>query len=69
MKLSLKDYEGALMDFDKANIIERNDATNLKIQGCLKRKLEDYQGAFLNFNEAKVLQRNNVHTMEVMQQL
>ncbi len=57
------------MDFDKVNIIEGNDATILKIRGCLKRKLEDYQGALLNFNEAEVFQRNNVHTMEVMQQL
>ncbi len=35
MKLSSKDYEGALMDFDKANIIEGNDATILKIRRCL----------------------------------
>jgi hypothetical protein len=55
------------MDFDKANIIEGNDATILKIQGCLKRKLEDYQGVLLDFNEVEVLQRNNVHTMVVVQ--
>jgi hypothetical protein len=54
------------MDFDKANIIEGNDARILKIRGCLKRKLEDYQGVLLDFNEVEVLQRN---TMVVVQQL
>jgi tetratricopeptide (TPR) repeat protein len=41
----LDDYQGALEDFDKADVLEPNDAYTLKNHGDVKYMLDDYQGA------------------------
>jgi hypothetical protein len=38
----LKDYQGALKDFDKANVLKSNNVFNLKTRGDVKRMLQDY---------------------------
>jgi tetratricopeptide (TPR) repeat protein len=61
----LKDYQGALKDFQKANVLEPNDAFTLHSCGDVKRMLNDYQGALEDLDKANVLQPNNAVTLKV----
>jgi hypothetical protein len=42
----LKDYQGALEDLDKANVLEPNDVFILTIHGNVKYMLDDYHKYF-----------------------
>jgi len=65
LKNILKDYEGALEDFDKVNVLEPNHAFNLRIRGDVKRILEDYQGALEDLDKADVLEPNHAFTLQI----
>jgi len=41
----LKEYQGALEDLDKANVLEPNNAFTPKTRENVKYQLDDYQGA------------------------
>jgi tetratricopeptide (TPR) repeat protein len=47
----LKDYQGALQDFNEVLRIEPKNAFALCSRGDTKRMLDDYQGALQDFNE------------------
>jgi tetratricopeptide (TPR) repeat protein len=55
----LKDYQGALEDLDKADVLEPNNASTLRSRGCVKMMLKDYQGALEDLDKANVLEPNN----------
>jgi tetratricopeptide (TPR) repeat protein len=55
----LHDYQGALEDLDKANILEPNNAFTLSVRGDVKRMLDDYQGALEDLHKADVLKPKN----------
>jgi Flp pilus assembly protein TadD len=59
----LDDYQGALEDLDKADVLEPNNAFTLRIRGDLKYMLHDYQGALQDLNKADVLEPNNAFTL------
>ncbi|CAK9273806.1 unnamed protein product [Sphagnum jensenii] len=63
VKGMLKDYQGALKDLDKANVLEPNDAFTLRKRGDAKRMLKDYQGALEDLNKADVLEPNDTFTL------
>ena len=59
-KVELKDYSGAIADFNKA--IELNDQYKIFayfIRGIAKVELKDYRGAILDFNKAMELSPND----------
>jgi tetratricopeptide (TPR) repeat protein len=60
VKKMLKHYQGALKDFDKAYVIEPNNAFILKIYGNVNTKLKDYQGALEDLDNTHVIEPNNV---------
>jgi len=41
----LKDYQGALKDLAKADVLELNNASTLRSCETIKNMLDDYQGA------------------------
>ncbi len=41
----LNDYQGALKDLDKADVLEPNNAITLAVRGNVKYMLHDYQRA------------------------
>jgi len=45
VKRMLKEYQGALEDLDKADVLEPNNAFTLRTRGIVKNMLDDYQGA------------------------
>ncbi len=59
----LKDYQGALKDFEKANVLEPNDAFTLHSCGDVKRMLKDYQGALEDLDMIHILEPNNAFTL------
>jgi hypothetical protein len=48
----LEDYQGALDDFDKSNVLELNNAFTFKWHGHVKRMLQDSQGALKDLDKA-----------------
>jgi tetratricopeptide (TPR) repeat protein len=52
-----------LEDFDKADVLEPNNAFTLQRRGDVKRMLKDYQGALEDLNKANVLEPNNAFTL------
>jgi tetratricopeptide (TPR) repeat protein len=52
VKRKLKDYQGALNDFDKVDVLEPNNAFTLRSRGNVKRMLKDYQAALNDFDKA-----------------
>jgi tetratricopeptide (TPR) repeat protein len=52
----LDDYQGALEDLEKADVLEPNNAFTLTVRGNVKRILHDYQGASEDLDKANVLQ-------------
>jgi len=59
----LKDYQGALEDLNKADVLEPNNAFTLRCRGDVKRMLKDYQGALEDLDKANVLEPNNAFTL------
>jgi tetratricopeptide (TPR) repeat protein len=57
----LCDYQGALEDLDKANVLEPNNA--FRYRGRVKGMLKEYQGALEDLAKADVLQPNNASTL------
>ncbi|KAH9547401.1 hypothetical protein CY35_11G032700 [Sphagnum magellanicum] len=61
----LHDYQGALEDLDKADVLQPNKACILKIRGDVKRFLKDYQGALEDLDKADVFEPNNASTLGI----
>jgi len=61
----LKDYQGALENLDKANVLEPNNAFTLEIRGDVKKMLHDYHGALEDLHRAHVLEPNNVFILKI----
>jgi tetratricopeptide (TPR) repeat protein len=59
----LKDYVGALQEFDKVDVFEPNNASTLMIHGDVKRNLQDYVGALEDLDKVDVLKPNNAFTL------
>jgi tetratricopeptide (TPR) repeat protein len=59
----LEDYQGALEDLNKVDVLEPNDAINLRWRGNVKQKLKDYQGGLEDLNKANVFEPNNAFTL------
>jgi serine/threonine protein kinase len=55
----LHDYQGALEDLDKADVLEPNNAFILRNRGRVKYMMNDYQGALEDLDKADVLEPNN----------
>ena len=51
-KIDLKDYEGAIADYDKAILIDTDNAISYNNRAIAKRKLEDYIGAIADYTKA-----------------
>ncbi len=60
VKNILKDYQGALEDFDKVDVFEPNNAFTLNSRGGVKNMLKDYQGTMEDFDKVNVLDSNIV---------
>jgi tetratricopeptide (TPR) repeat protein len=56
----LDEYQRALEDFHKGDVLEPSNATTLKICGDVKKMLHDYQGALEDLDKVDVLESNNV---------
>ncbi len=63
LKRMLKDYEGALEDLDKADVLEPNNTSTLNNRGDVKMMLKEYQGALEDLDKVDVLQPNNAFTL------
>jgi serine/threonine protein kinase len=59
----LKEYQGALEDLNKADVLRPNNAPTLAIRGDVKRMLKEYQGALEDLDKADVLEPNDVFTL------
>jgi tetratricopeptide (TPR) repeat protein len=60
----LKDYQGALEDLDKADVLQPNNAFTLRICGDVKRILKDYHGTLEDLDKADVLEPNDEFTLQ-----
>jgi tetratricopeptide (TPR) repeat protein len=61
----LDDYQGALEDLNKANVLEPNNAFTLRIRRHVKNMINKYQGALEDLDKADVLEPNNIHLAEL----
>jgi len=61
----LNDYQGALEDLDKADVLEPNDAFTLRVRGHVKNMLINDQGALEDLDKADVLEPNHAFTLRV----
>jgi serine/threonine protein kinase len=59
----LKEYQGALEDLDKADVLEPHNAFTLRSRGDVKRMLKEYQEALEDLDKADVIEPNNVFTL------
>jgi tetratricopeptide (TPR) repeat protein len=59
----LDDYQGALEDLNKVDVLEPNNASTLTDRGDVKRMLKVYQGALVDLDKANVLEPNNACTL------
>jgi hypothetical protein len=59
----LKDYQGALKDLHKADVLKPNNAFTLQTCGNVKRMLKDCQGVLEDLNKADVLEPNKTFTL------
>jgi serine/threonine protein kinase len=55
----LKDYQGALNDLDKSDVLEPNNVFTLMNYATIKYMLDDYQGALDTMNKVHHLQPND----------
>ncbi len=51
-KFNLKDYRGAIADYNKAIELDPTEATAYNNRGHVKLNLEDYRGAIADCNKA-----------------
>jgi tetratricopeptide (TPR) repeat protein len=65
VKNELDDYQGALDDLDKANVLKPNNVFTLNNRGNVKRMLDDYQGALEDLDKAYVFDPNDAFTLSV----
>jgi tetratricopeptide (TPR) repeat protein len=63
VKRMLKDYQGALENLDKADVLEPNNAFTLGNCGNVKKMLKDYQGALEDLDKVYVLEPNHAFTL------
>jgi tetratricopeptide (TPR) repeat protein len=61
----LKEYQRALEDLDKADVLEPNDAFTLRNRGVVKMMLKEYQGALEDLDKADVLEPNHAFTLTI----
>jgi hypothetical protein len=59
----LHDYQGALEDLDKVDVLEPNNAFTLKTRADVKRMLHDHLGALEDLDKVDVLGTNNAFTL------
>jgi tetratricopeptide (TPR) repeat protein len=59
----LYDYQGALEDLNKADVLGPNNAFTLRTRGYVKHMLYDYQGALEDLDRVDVLEPNNAFTL------
>jgi tetratricopeptide (TPR) repeat protein len=59
----LKEYQGALEDLDKADVLEPNNAFTLESCANVKRMLKEYQGALEDLDKVDLLDPNNAFTL------
>lgn len=59
-KHELEDYNGAIVDYNKAIELDPNDGVSYNNKGLTKYQLEDYYGAILDFTKAIELNPNDV---------
>ncbi len=64
VKKMLHDYQGALQDLDKTNVLELNDAFTLTNHGSVKMLLKDYQGTLENLDKTDVLELIDAFTFD-----
>jgi hypothetical protein len=55
----LEDYVGALEDLEKADVLESNNVSTLRIHGDVKSNLEDYVGTFEDLDKVDVCNQNS----------
>jgi hypothetical protein len=60
----LKDYQGTLEDFDKANVLGSNNVIILKTHGIIKSLLNDLKKTLKGLNETYLIKPNNIHVLE-----
>jgi tetratricopeptide (TPR) repeat protein len=65
VKRMFEDYQGALEDLDKVNVLDLNNASTLRSRGDVKRMLQEYQGPLKDLDKANVLEPNNAFTMRI----
>jgi tetratricopeptide (TPR) repeat protein len=58
-KIDLKDYTGAILDYNKAIELDPDNANAYYNRGCTKSSLEDFRGAMLDYNKAIKLDPDN----------
>ncbi len=58
VKRMLKDYQGALEDFDKVDVFEQNNASILNSHEGVKHMLDDYQGDLEDLDKVDILEPN-----------
>jgi tetratricopeptide (TPR) repeat protein len=61
----LKEYQGALEDLDKADVLEPNNASTLRIRAIVKTVLKECQGALEDLDKADVFEPNNASTLTI----
>jgi tetratricopeptide (TPR) repeat protein len=61
--MMLKNYQGALNDLDKADVLEPNNAFTLRSRGDVKKMLKNYEGALNDLDKADVLEPNHAFTL------
>jgi len=59
----LEDYQGALKDLHKVNVLETNNAFILQSRENVKKMLKDYQGPLEDLNKVNALEPNNALTL------
>jgi tetratricopeptide (TPR) repeat protein len=60
----LEDFQRALEDLDKVDVLEPNNAFILQSHGHVKKMLDNCQGALEDMDKANVLELNNAFTLK-----
>jgi tetratricopeptide (TPR) repeat protein len=63
----LRDYQGALEDLDKADVIDPNNAITLQRHTNVKMMVKDYQGTLEDLDKVDVLEPNNASFYTVVE--
>jgi tetratricopeptide (TPR) repeat protein len=65
IKILLKDYQKALKDLDKANVLKPNNTFTLTNHGNVKIMLEDYHRSLEDVDKAYVIKPNTIFVLIV----